>query len=324
VKIAVIGAGIAGLTLAQRLKAEVTVLEKSRGVGGRMSTRHADPFHFDHGAQYLTIRTRAFKSSMRPHIESGLLQEWKPRVLTLTAGEQPYKRDWFEPHYVAAPGMNALAKKLAEGLSVQLQTEVAALVPNGKLWDIQTRDGRILGPYDWVISTAPAPQTQSLFADLYSRQPQPAQSKMTGCYTLMLGLAQPLKLKFDAARVKNSPIRWISVNSSKPGRELPCTLVIHSDNDWAEAHLEDDQDEIRHTLLTELARQLQTDLPSPAHIALHRWRYAETTVPLGKNYLIDTHKHLAACGDWCIRGNVEAAFTSANLLATRINKGHSE
>ena len=319
-KIAVIGAGMAGLTLARRLNAEVTVLEKSRGVGGRMSTRHAEPFHFDHGAQYLTIRTRAFKACMRPHIESGLLQQWKPRVLTLNAGEQPYKRDWFEPHYVAAPEMNALAKKLAEGLSIQLQTEVTALVRHGEQWDIQTGDGRILGPYDWVISSAPAPQTQHLFADHYTGQTVPEQATMRACYTLMLGLTQPLKLKFDAAMVKNSPIRWISVNSSKPGRELPCTLVVHSDNDWAEAHLEDDQDGVRHTLLMELQRQLATDLASPAYIALHRWRYAETSVPVGKNYLIDTRNHLAACGDWCIRGNVEAAFTSAHLLAARINK----
>jgi len=320
VKIAVIGAGMAGLTLAQRLKAEVTVLEKSHGVGGRLSTRHADPFHFDYGTQYLTIRTRAFKAFMRPHLESGLLQQWKPRVLTLNAGEQPYKRDWFEPHYVAAPEMNALAKKLAEGLSIQLQTEVTALVRHGEQWNIQTGDGRILGPYDWVISSAPAAQTRLVFADLYSGQTVPGQATMRACYTLMLGLAQPLKLKFDAAMVKNSPIRWISVNSSKPGRDLPFTLVVHSDNDWAETHLEDDQDEVRHTLLTELQRQLAIDLASPAHIALHRWRYAETSVPAGKNYLIDTRNHLAACGDWCIRGNVEAAFTSANLLAARVNK----
>jgi len=320
VKIAVIGAGMAGLTLAHRLKAEVTVLEKSRGVGGRMSTRHAEPFHFDHGAQYMTIRSRAFKAYMRPYIESGLLVEWKPRVLTLNAGEQPYKRDWFEPHYVATPGMNALAKTLSEGLSIQLQTEGAVLARHGEQWNIQTRDGRILGPYDWVISSAPAPQTRHLFADLYTGQTLPEQAKMSACYTLMLGLAQPLKLKFDAAMVKNSPIRWVSVNSSKPGRDLPFTLVIHSHNDWAESHLEDDQDEIRDMLMTELERQLQTDLPAPAHFALQRWRYAETAVPVGKNYLIDKNHHLAACGDWCIRGNIEAAFTSAHLLAARINK----
>ncbi len=61
-KIAIIGAGLTGLTLANRLNqhAEVTVFEKARGVGGRMTTRHADPFSFDHGAQFFTVRNKRF------------------------------------------------------------------------------------------------------------------------------------------------------------------------------------------------------------------------------------------------------------------------
>ncbi|MFM7274112.1 MAG: FAD-dependent oxidoreductase, partial [Gammaproteobacteria bacterium] len=57
-RIAVIGAGIAGLALARALAdaAEVTVFEKSRGAGGRMSTRRQEPWHFDHGTQFFTVR----------------------------------------------------------------------------------------------------------------------------------------------------------------------------------------------------------------------------------------------------------------------------
>ncbi len=63
-KIAIIGAGISGLILAQRLKdhADIVVYEKARGVGGRMSTRYADPFYFDHGTQFFTARTDAFQN----------------------------------------------------------------------------------------------------------------------------------------------------------------------------------------------------------------------------------------------------------------------
>jgi predicted NAD/FAD-dependent oxidoreductase len=61
-RIAIIGAGMSGLTLANRLSkiAEVVLFEKSRGVGGRMSTRQADPFTFDHGAQFFTVRDKRF------------------------------------------------------------------------------------------------------------------------------------------------------------------------------------------------------------------------------------------------------------------------
>ena len=61
--IAIIGAGIAGISLANLLqkKVNLTVFEKSRGVGGRMATRRAAPYQFNHGAQYFKIANKAFK-----------------------------------------------------------------------------------------------------------------------------------------------------------------------------------------------------------------------------------------------------------------------
>ena len=68
-KIAIIGAGFAGLTLAKRLaeQHDVSVFEKARGPGGRMSTRRADPFAFDHGAQYFTVETERFEAFLSPY-----------------------------------------------------------------------------------------------------------------------------------------------------------------------------------------------------------------------------------------------------------------
>jgi len=55
--IAVVGAGMAGITCARTLQQaghQVTVFEKSRGLGGRMATRDSAFGSFDHGAQYFT------------------------------------------------------------------------------------------------------------------------------------------------------------------------------------------------------------------------------------------------------------------------------
>ena len=52
--IAVVGAGIAGLACATTLQqagVQVSVFDKSRGAGGRMSTRRTDSWQCDHGAQ---------------------------------------------------------------------------------------------------------------------------------------------------------------------------------------------------------------------------------------------------------------------------------
>lgn len=52
----IIGAGLSGLTLANLLSLkgqEALILEKSRGVGGRLATRRIDNLGLDHGALYL-------------------------------------------------------------------------------------------------------------------------------------------------------------------------------------------------------------------------------------------------------------------------------
>ena len=54
--VAIIGAGLAGLTCAQQLHQvgyQVVIIEKSRGVGGRVATRRLQDTRADHGVRYL-------------------------------------------------------------------------------------------------------------------------------------------------------------------------------------------------------------------------------------------------------------------------------
>jgi hypothetical protein len=66
-RIAVVGAGIAGIACARTLAQaghQVTVFEKSRGAGGRMSTRDTEFGSFDHGTQYFTVRDARFEKAL--------------------------------------------------------------------------------------------------------------------------------------------------------------------------------------------------------------------------------------------------------------------
>ena len=77
-KIAIIGSGISGLAAARTLNkiADITIFEKSRGIGGRIATRRANPFTFDHGAQYFLVKNADFKSFVSPYIKSGVVKRW--------------------------------------------------------------------------------------------------------------------------------------------------------------------------------------------------------------------------------------------------------
>jgi predicted NAD/FAD-dependent oxidoreductase len=320
-RIAIIGAGLAGLSLAHALKerAELQMFEKARGVSGRMSTRYADPYQFDHGAQYFTARHPSFQAFLKPLLAAGLVVEWTPKVVTLAKWEAPYKRDWFEPHYVATPRMNRLAQHLAEGLPVAVSVEIAALERQGEGWVLHDKTGSTHGPFDWVISTAPAAQTQKLFPAECTFQPTLAQVQMTGCYTVMIGTHAPLPWHWQAAVVKDSPLGWLAVNHSKPGREgLASSLVVQSTDVWAEAHIDEDVPAMQTLLLEELEALTGWRPAAEDHVATHRWRYAGTATPAGEDCLLDASLRLAACGDWSIGGRVEAAYLSAMALAAKL------
>ena len=324
--IAIIGAGLSGLSLASGLKdyASVTIFEKARGVGGRMSTRYADNFQFDHGAQFFTARSKSFQRFLKPFIEQDIVQEWRPKVVTLEHGYKPYKHDWFEPHYIASPKMNMLCKLLADEHNVRLKTQIIQLSQDSDDWFLTDINNVRHGPFDWVISSAPAPQTKALLPQKFPGYDSFFNTKMQGCYSLMLGFSEDLKLNWNAAKVKNSPIEWMAVDSSKPSRDSDYSLLVQTSNEWAESHIEDDQDHIRVILLGEVERLLERSIRNAVYTSLHRWCYANTSVDedLENNgYFIDQKLKLAACGDWCVEGHVESAFLSARSLALTL-KGH--
>lgn len=321
-RIAIIGAGISGLTLARRLSqaADVIVFEKARGIGGRMSTRYADPFYFDHGAQCFTARTKEFQAFLKPYQEADVISEWKGKVINLEIGKKETKRLWFEPHLVATPNMNSLCKALAVNMVVKTSCEVAPLTSREHSgWSLHTTNGEDLGRFDWVISTAPPAQTLRLFANHIPPGEPLHSSAMQGCYALMIGFKQPWDRQWIAAKVRDNPIKWISVNSSKPERDTGTTcLVIHSRNDWAEAHIDDDMGEAQKFLLEQFGRLTGIDATHADYIATHRWRYALVDKSEKLGGYIDAEAGLAATGDWCETSRVEEAWQHATALANTI------
>ena len=321
-KIAIIGAGLAGLSAAHKLKdvAKITVFEKSRGSGGRMSTRRNDPFIFDHGAQFFTARSDAFRTFLEPFIASGQVSRWPAAIVTMD-DKGAILSDHNDETYVATPGMNALGKTLAHTLHVILQTEITAIEPDRSGWILQDKTDNQHGPYDWVVSAVPAPQAAALLPEAFASRDAINNTKMQGCFSLMLGLNTARNTTWDAAFVKDSPIGWIAWNQTKPGRVQAPSLLIQSTNDWAEHHLEEDKDAIEAKLLETATQLMNVNGPDIQHQSLHRWRYANVARPLGEPFLIDHAQRIAACGDWCVKGRVEAAFQSGNALAEVIAKG---
>ncbi|MDH3387896.1 MAG: FAD-dependent oxidoreductase [Gammaproteobacteria bacterium] len=321
-RVAVIGAGLAGLTLARQLRglAEVAVFEKSSGSGGRMATRRAEPYQFDHGAQFFSVRSKHFERFLEPCIDAGDVARWDADFVEIDAGRIVSGRSWRDgpAHYVAVPGMSALAKRMTEGLDIALETRVTAIFRDGLRWRLLDQNRVSLGEFDWVISAIPAQQACALLPESFAAIAAVAGRKMLGCYSLMLGFTRPLDVGWQAAFVGGADISWISNDSSKPGRPDRYTLLVHSTNRWADENIEAEAEAVSAYLRAELARVMNYDLPPADHVALHRWRYANIEKQAGEHFFIDRDQHLAAIGDWCIQGRVEAAYLSAFEMAQEL------
>ncbi len=325
INVAVIGAGLSGLVVARELTDDhrVTVFEKSRGVGGRMATRYANGFEFDHGAQFFTARTTNFRLYLQRLIDRGIVATWYASFAELERDEIVTQRDWDDdyPHYVGVPRMNEIGKHLAADLDVCRNTTVGKLERESGGWCLSDSGGADLGRFDWVVLTMPAAQTAAL-APAGSRLREHCNSaRMRACFALMLGFDAPLPLPWQAALIRGANISWVSVNSSKPGRPEPFTLVVHSTNAFADANIDSNLDALAAQLLAETGEVLGENVDTAKFCRLQRWRYANADNHEGADFFVDETAQLAACGDWFNRGRVEAAFTSGFGLAQKLKFG---
>lgn len=330
--VAVVGAGIAGAACAaglQRAGLQVTLFDKSRGVGGRMATRRVRwtgddgrpcRAEFDHGAQLIAARSPRFRALLARAGAAGLVAPWQPRV----------HADWPVPfdgtRFVALPGMPGLARYLLGDLPVLLEQNVQGLQRHARGWQLMV-DGAPIGPFDQVVLALPPRQAAALLAGHHPRWAEELGAlRMEPCWTLM-AVTDDVDWPWDAAEPSRGPLGWVARNDRKPGRSAPpgcATWVAHATPAWSAAHLEEDPAEVA----TALGGALEALLPPAApgrplrwhHRAVHRWRHA-----LPADHRADAPlcwwsatRSLGVCGDALGGPDVEGAWRSGDELADRM------
>jgi renalase len=340
--VAVVGAGLAGLVCAQQLQRaglRVVVVEKSRGLGGRLATRRLQGTCADHGVRYLAEQGPLTAQLIQTLLAQNLIQPWT------------------EARYTAPAGLTAVAKWLAQGLEIWTAERVEALKvelspspqnspqnlsqnspPSSRQnrWQVGLTPGerpRLLARA--VVLAIPAPQALALVESTNSQQASSSIATLIQslgaiefepCITAIATYPEPGPNLDEPAILAASPdLAWISQEQTKGRAQLP-VLVVQSTAAFARQHLEaSDLKSVGQLLLQQVAKTLAPEehisIEQPTDLQVHRWRYALVRQPLSDAAgCLSTHTPapLVCCGDWCSGAQIENALASGLAASQRM------
>lgn len=321
VPIAIIGTGIAGLSAAQALNAAgypVHLFDKSRGSGGRMSSKRSDAGSLDLGAQYFTARDRRFMAAVQQWQAQGCAAQWTPSLYNSHSGQLSPSPDE-QVRWVGTPGMSAITRAMLGDLQVSFSCRITEVFRGEQHWNLQDAEGLSHGPFSHVVIATPAPQATALLASAPKLAGAAASVKMDPTWAVALGFSSALQTPLEGCFVQDSPIDWLARNRSKPGRDTTLdTWVLHATSTWSRQHLDMPKEAVIEQLRGAFAELIGCAVPAPTFSLAHRWLYARPAAAHEWGALSDPDQGIYVCGDWCLSGRVEGAWLSGQEAARRL------
>lgn len=319
--IAIIGSGIAGLSAAHALTAaglSVQLFDKSRGSGGRMSSKRSDAGDLDLGAQYFTARDRHFVDAVQQWQANGWLAEWKPALYQFQDGRLSLSPDT-QQRFTGVPRMSALTRQLLGELPATFACRITEVFHGERHWHLVDAEGQSHGPFSKVIVAVPAPQAAALLSAAPKLAASAASVPMEPVWAVALAFAKPLDTPVEGCFVQDSPLDWLARNHSKPGRSgQQDTWVLHATSAWSRQHLDLPREAVVEQLRCAFAELIGCTVPEADFSLAHRWLYARPGQAHQWGALADADLGLYACGDWCLSGRVEGAWLSGQEAARRL------
>lgn len=303
-KCIVVGAGMAGLVAARALRErhwDVTVLDKGRGVGGRIATRRIGEARLDHGAQFFSVRDAVFRE---------IVDEWERRG---------WVRVWFEENgrqrYCAKQGLNGLAKKLAEGLDVRTGTLVKRVEAAGRGWKAVTESAGEFNT-DALILTPPAPQTLALLDECGAELHSVLRAvEYEPCFALLLAGDGASNVPAPGfVRPSDGVISWIGDNVQKGiSPRGGFALTVHATAQFTRLHFDTASEAVTEIMTESVSRWFVGRVREKQ---LHRWRYSQPINAHSERCLVAGS--LAVAGDAWGGPRIEGAFLSGLAAAAAI------
>ncbi|MBY0404042.1 MAG: FAD-dependent oxidoreductase [Cyanobacteria bacterium] len=311
----ILGAGIAGLMAGQCLyenfSKNILILDKGRGVGGRLATRRLKDVSsnppqeasqeapslnhvFDHGAQFFTVKSPEMAEFVQQWLTQGLLYQWFEGpplgVEELKDIDGPRQFDEF-PRYCVTGGMAQLAKALAKNLEVFLNCEIKSIqlitTHTGEnsqcLWQLEDLNGTHYQAHQLII-TAPVPQAVTLLKTTGLDFPELAALeavRYAPCIALLMQVDSEFNLPDTGAlRLEGEPVAWAANNHKKGIYQSTSSLqgvTLHAGPQFSQEAWDWPESKIKEILLEAVSfwfpgRNIQD-------VQVKKWRYSLVETP---------------------------------------------
>ena len=327
----IIGAGLSGLTAAREISAKglsVTLVDKGRGVGGRLATRRIGEGVADHGAQFFTVRSDDFQRVVDKWVADKIVYVWSNGFSDGTRTSEQFDG---HPRYVTKDGMNALAKYLAKNLdgkaTICTDVKILSIIQTTDGWQAQDDKG---GVYiaKALLMTSPVPQSLTLLGDV--REKLTAHDKKAlerikyfPCVAGLFRVEGEVNLPEPGALQRpDAVLSWIADNQRKGISPSARIVTVHAAGGISQNLWDLPETEALNFVQQEFERFL-ADEATIVEAELKRWRYSQPTILHSERYLLAQGLPvLVFAGDAFGEARIEGAFLSGSAageaLAARL------
>lgn len=321
--IAIVGAGLSGLSCANRLHQQghrITIFERANRRSGRLSNKTLNNVSVDNGAQYFTARSDAFKQQCEQWMSLGVIARWNMTPHRMADGKLKLSPDE-TARMVGVPSMGSLCEHLAQNHDIKYNYNVSRISQSADQWALHSDIGEATHLFDGVVLSLPSENCHKVLTNSSLPLLNSSADVHDPCWSVILEYDTRLDVDFCGAFCEDEMLRWLSYDTSKPGRDKSTHMyVAHLNNKWTEKHIDLDRKDVIALVenrLNNLFANTQPSLNGRAHL----WRYAipkKTFIPA--SCYIDHDIKLAVSGDWTKQGRVENAFLTGLDSANAIHK----
>jgi len=320
----IIGGGMSGLIAAKTLENHgltVTILDKGRGIGGRLATRRLTHPHYgegviDYGAPHFTVDSTIFETIVKEWLDQGIVKIWS----------EGFKPGDEKTYYCGTQSNRSIAKYLAQNLEVYTSTKVEKIEWRGQYWQVYTETGNNFTSKQ-ILLTCPIPQTVAILDNSHISIESEIRTKLTQvsyhpCIAVLALLSGSSQVPTPGGLwLEDSSLKWISCNHQKGISPLGYGVTLYATPEYSQSHWESKEEEIVKDLFTIASPWLKSEVVA---YQVHRWRYSQANKVYGEPFLsIEESGKLVLAGDGFMGFGVEGAVLSGLRAAEYIIGVHA-